>query len=106
MNTLLTNTTIRISFIIICMGLFFSTSSILNAVAQHSGAAISGNAIGQGATSGTARSGNAVGQGATSGQAISGNATTGNATTGNATNVSGNLTSNSHPVSHKPPSPF
>ena len=52
-NPLLARTTIRISSIIICMVMFlFSTSSILNVYAQHSGAATSGNAVGQGATSG------------------------------------------------------
>jgi hypothetical protein len=96
-NTLLARTTIRISSIIICMVMFLSsTLSILNVYAQHSGAATSGNAVGQGATSGAATSGNAVGQGATSGAATSGNVTSGN----------GNLTANSPSVSHKPLSPF
>ncbi|MFZ0514390.1 MAG: hypothetical protein WAM14_22490, partial [Candidatus Nitrosopolaris sp.] len=83
--------------IIICMVMFlFNTSSILNVYAQHSGAATSGSAVGQGATSGAATSGSAVGQGATSGAATSGNATSGNAS----------LTSNGTSVSHKPSSPF
>ena len=44
-----------------------SSSFIFNAYAQHSGAATSGNAVGQGASSGAATSGNVAGQGASSG---------------------------------------
>jgi hypothetical protein len=66
--------------------------SVFDAYAQHSGAATSGNAVGQGATSGAATSGNAVGQGATSGAATSGNVTSGGV----------NLTSSNTSVPHKP----
>jgi hypothetical protein len=105
-------TSIVIPSIIICMVMFlFNTSSILNIYAQHSGAATSGSAVGQGATSGAATSGSATGPGATSGAATSGNAvgqgaTSGAATSGNATSGNANLTSNSTSVSQKPSSPF
>jgi hypothetical protein len=84
-----------ILLLIISSTILLSSPSVFNAYAQHSGAATSGNAVGQGATSGAATSGSASGQGATSGVATSGNVTSG----------SENLTSSGPSVSHKPVSP-
>jgi hypothetical protein len=83
-RALLTKT---ISLLIISSTIMLSLPFVFNAYAQHSGAATSGNAVGQGATSGAATSGNAVGQGATSGAATSGGV---------------NLTSSNTSVPHKP----
>ena len=68
-----------ISVLLIAILVLSSSSFMVNVYAQHSGAATSGNAVGQGASSGAA-------------------------TSGNVTSGGGNLTSNSSsPVSQKPP---
>jgi hypothetical protein len=64
-----------LSLMIISLVLLAMDASVFIVRAQHSGAATSGNALGQGATSGAATSGSATGPGATSGAAKSGNAT-------------------------------